>query len=139
MVPDEVNVYLWRKGFHLLFPMRGKDHWRLSGCAPRCGAERRRDFRGRDSVVAHEAGSMLSSGVHRFSTYRIHHRRLALPRPPLLPLGDAAHIHSPVGAQGMNTGLQDAYNLAGSWPSWQVSGEACSIVPGRAPPVRNAC
>jgi len=27
-------------------------------------------------------------------------------------LGDAAHIHSPVGAQGMNTGLQDAYNLA---------------------------
>jgi 2-polyprenyl-6-methoxyphenol hydroxylase-like FAD-dependent oxidoreductase len=27
-------------------------------------------------------------------------------------LGDAAHIHSPAGAQGMNTGLQDAYNLA---------------------------
>jgi 2-polyprenyl-6-methoxyphenol hydroxylase-like FAD-dependent oxidoreductase len=27
-------------------------------------------------------------------------------------IGDAAHIHSPVGAQGMNTGLQDAYNLA---------------------------
>jgi len=27
-------------------------------------------------------------------------------------VGDAAHIHSPVGAQGMNTGLQDSYNLA---------------------------
>ena len=26
--------------------------------------------------------------------------------------GDAAHIHSPIGAQGMNTGIQDAYNLA---------------------------
>ncbi len=27
-------------------------------------------------------------------------------------IGDAAHIHSPVGAQGMNTGIQDSYNLA---------------------------
>jgi hypothetical protein len=32
-------------------------------------------------------------------------------------IGDAAHIHSPVGAQGMNTGLQDAYNLA-----WKLAG-----------------
>jgi 2-polyprenyl-6-methoxyphenol hydroxylase-like FAD-dependent oxidoreductase len=27
-------------------------------------------------------------------------------------IGDAAHVHSPIGAQGMNTGMQDAYNLA---------------------------
>jgi 2-polyprenyl-6-methoxyphenol hydroxylase-like FAD-dependent oxidoreductase len=27
-------------------------------------------------------------------------------------VGDAAHVHTPIGAQGMNTGLQDAYNLA---------------------------
>ncbi len=32
-------------------------------------------------------------------------------------IGDAAHIHSPVGGQGMNTGLQDAYNLA-----WKLAG-----------------
>ena len=38
-------------------------------------------------------------------------------------LGDAAHIHSPMGAQGMNTGLQDAYNLA--WKlALVVKGEA---------------
>src|SRR5678816_3788875 len=48
-----------------------------------------------------------------FSTYRIHHRRAARFRDRrCFLLGDAAHIHSPVGAQGMNTGLQDAYNLA---------------------------
>ena len=34
MVPDEVNVYLWREGFHLFFPMRGKDHWRIVGILP---------------------------------------------------------------------------------------------------------
>src|SRR6185369_12986340 len=34
MVPDEVNVYLFRDGFHLLFPMRGKDHWRIAGILP---------------------------------------------------------------------------------------------------------
>jgi 2-polyprenyl-6-methoxyphenol hydroxylase-like FAD-dependent oxidoreductase len=35
MVPDEVNVYLFKNGFHLLFPMRGKDHWRIAGILPR--------------------------------------------------------------------------------------------------------
>ena len=52
-----------------------------------------------------------------FSTYRIHHRRAVRFRDRrCFLLGDAAHIHSPVGAQGMNTGLQDAYNLA-----WKVA------------------
>ena len=48
-----------------------------------------------------------------FSTYRIHHRarRRVFATGRCFVLGDAAHIHSPVGAQGMNTGLQDAYNL----------------------------
>jgi hypothetical protein len=46
------------------------------------------------------------------STYRSHHRVVSTFRKGRSFLaGDAAHIHSPVGAQGMNTGLQDAYNL----------------------------
>src|SRR2546422_848126 len=51
--------------------------------------------------------------VNWFSTYHVHHRvadRFRKGRAFLL--GDAAHIHSPVGGQGMNTGIGDAVNLA---------------------------
>jgi 2-polyprenyl-6-methoxyphenol hydroxylase-like FAD-dependent oxidoreductase len=126
MVPDEVNVYLWREGFHLFFPMRGTDHWRLVGILPP-------DMRGRDDLtfedvipaVRQQAGTELSfKACSWFSTYRIHHRRAARFRDGrCFVLGDAAHVHSPVGAQGMNTGLQDAYNLA-----WKLA----LVVSGRA-------
>ena len=126
MVPDEVNVYLWRQGFHLFFPMRGKDHWRIVGILPA-------NLRGRDDVkfeavipsLRGEAGAGLSlRACSWFSTYRIHHRSAARFRDRrCFLLGDAAHIHSPVGAQGMNTGLQDAYNLG-----WKLA----LVVAGRA-------
>lgn len=115
MVADELNVYLWRDGFHLFFPMRGEDHWRVVGILPK-------ELRGIEGVgfedvvpsIVGQAGSGLEfRGCNWFSTYRIHHRRAARFRDRrCFLLGDAAHIHSPVGAQGMNTGLQDAYNLA---------------------------
>lgn len=114
MVPEEVNVYLWREGFHLLFPMRGQDHWRIVGILPE-------ELRGKDDVtfemvipsLRQKAGAELDfKACTWFSTYRIHHRSAARFRDRrCFLLGDAAHIHSPVGAQGMNTGLQDAYNL----------------------------
>src|SRR6266513_1271624 len=126
MVPDELNVYLWREGFHLFFPMRGTDHWRLVGILPP-------HLRGRDDLtfeevipsVRQQAGTELSfEACTWLSTYRIHHRRAARFRDGrCFLLGDAAHIHSPVGAQGMNTGLQDAYNLA-----WKLA----LVVSGRA-------
>jgi len=45
--------------------------------------------------------------------YHSHHRYASVfHKGHCFLIGDAAHIHSPIGAQGMNTGLQDAYNLA---------------------------
>ena len=63
--------------------------------------------------------------VNWFSTYRVHHRVASRFRNGrVFLLGDAAHIHSPVGGQGMNTGIGDAVNLA-----WKLA----AVLRGRAP------
>lgn len=57
-----------------------------------------------------------------FSTYRVHHRVAdTFRRGSVFLLGDAGHVHSPVGGQGMNTGLGDAMNLA--WKLASVLGQ----------------
>ncbi|MET0207945.1 MAG: FAD-dependent monooxygenase, partial [Burkholderiaceae bacterium] len=113
MVADEVNVHLWKEGFHLLFPMRGEQHWRIVGIVP--PPLRRDDVRFEEMLpsIREALGTIHVRTCSWFSTYRIHHRAAERFRDGrCFLLGDAAHIHSPVGAQGMNTGLQDAYNLA---------------------------
>jgi 2-polyprenyl-6-methoxyphenol hydroxylase-like FAD-dependent oxidoreductase len=126
MVPEELNVFLYLSGFHLFFPMRGTNHWRIVGIVPR--ELRERDDLDFDAVVPairKELGPTLAvQACSWFSTYRIHHRRAERFRDRrCFLLGDAAHVHSPVGAQGMNTGLQDSYNLA-----WKLA----LVVTGRA-------
>jgi hypothetical protein len=62
--------------------------------------------------------------VNWFSTYHVHHRVTAQFRKGrAFLLGDAAHIHSPAGGQGMNTGIGDAINLA-----WKLR----AVLEGRA-------
>jgi 2-polyprenyl-6-methoxyphenol hydroxylase-like FAD-dependent oxidoreductase len=128
MVPDEVNVYLWRNGFHLYFPMSGTDRWRIIGILPN-QLQGRQDLTFNDIVpsLRQEAGDQLSfKSCSWFSTYRIHHRCTErFQKGRCFLLGDAAHVHSPMGGQGMNTGLQDAYNLA-----WKLA----LVISGRAEP-----
>ncbi len=56
-------------------------------------------------------------GVAWSSRFHIHHRVARHPRKGrILLCGDAAHVHSPAGGQGMNTGIQDAVSLAEALP-----------------------
>lgn len=65
--------------------------------------------------------------VRWFSVFRVHHRCVERFRERrCLLAGDSAHVHSPIGGQGMNTGLQDATNLA-----WKLA----MVVEGRVDPV----
>ncbi len=80
------------------------------------------DARGpeRERAVVHE--------VLWGSRFRVHHRIAATLRSGrILLAGDAAHVHSPAGGQGMNTGIQDAIALAESLSQVLASGEESAL------------
>ncbi len=110
----EVHVGLDRADFLAAFPLTDLNRARLVGTI------RTDDGRPDSAVSWNDVGRRviewmrLDVGkVHWFSTYRVHHRVASHFRAGrIFLLGDAAHIHSPVGGQGMNTGIGDAVNLA---------------------------
>jgi 2-polyprenyl-6-methoxyphenol hydroxylase-like FAD-dependent oxidoreductase len=118
----------WLRGDMALaaFPLPGRDVWRVMAPAPTEFGDQPEpeaivDYLG--ARLAAEAGGTIRSTIWT-STFRIH-RRLAdtYRRGRILLAGDAAHIHSPLGGQGMNTGIGDAENLA-----WKLA----LVVSGRA-------
>ncbi|HET9794539.1 MAG TPA: FAD-dependent monooxygenase [Thermoanaerobaculia bacterium] len=123
-VDGRVQVDLDESDFLILFPLKGEGRVRLVGVLrdPPGGAAAEPTF----EDVGQRAITNLRLRVARvnwFSTYRVHHRVASHFRDRrVFLLGDAAHIHSPVGGQGMNTGIGDAVNLA--WKLAAVLGGA---------------
>ena len=107
----EIHVELDRADFMAVFPLHGTGRLRLVGpIHPADGREPTFDDVGERAI-----GNLhlRVANVNWFSTYRVHHRVAAKFRQQrAFLLGDAAHVHSPVGGQGMNTGIGDAVNLA---------------------------
>jgi 2-polyprenyl-6-methoxyphenol hydroxylase-like FAD-dependent oxidoreductase len=114
VIDRELHVALDSSDFLAVFPLAEPRHARLVGIV-RDDAANRDASLGWDDVsrdVVERMGITVES-VNWFSTYRVHHRVAStFRRGRAFLLGDAAHIHSPVGGQGMNTGIGDAVNLA---------------------------
>jgi 2-polyprenyl-6-methoxyphenol hydroxylase-like FAD-dependent oxidoreductase len=117
----ELHVAFDDADFLACFPLEGENHVRLIGELERESD----DLTWND--VAHRMIERMKidvDHVHWFSSYRVHHRVASVfDDGTRFVLGDAAHIHSPVGGQGMNTGIGDAINLA-----WKLA----AVVHGRA-------
>jgi 2-polyprenyl-6-methoxyphenol hydroxylase-like FAD-dependent oxidoreductase len=110
----ELHVDLEEADFLAVFPLQGQGRARLVGTVRGDRAAHPDTLRFED-VSARAIGNLKVDvqQVNWFSTYRVHHRVTDHFREGrVLLLGDAAHIHSPAGGQGMNTGIGDAINLA---------------------------
>ena len=113
----------------LMMPVRTSGTQRVLGIVPRDLADRAART-GSDLTwegirqVPEAALGIRATALHWFSTYKVSHRvaeHFRVGRAFLA--GDAGHIHSPVGGQGMNTGIGDAVNLG-----WKLA----AVVRGRA-------
>jgi 2-polyprenyl-6-methoxyphenol hydroxylase-like FAD-dependent oxidoreductase len=110
----EVHVGLEATDFLAVFPLKGQGRARLIGTVREQSEHQRENLSWNDvSKRVIEWMRMDIGRVNWFSTYHVHHRVADHFRKGCaFLLGDAAHIHSPVGGQGMNTGIGDAVNLA---------------------------
>ncbi|GAA4288728.1 FAD-dependent monooxygenase [Georgenia daeguensis] len=126
--PGPAHAFVSGDGVLFFFPLGDPATWRMIAMRPR-GQEAAagepvalEELQG--LVARFTAGVGLRDPVWT-TNYRLHMRGAAAYRAGrVLLAGDAAHIHSPAGAQGMNTGIQDAVNLG-----WKLA----LAVAGRAP------
>lgn len=111
---ESLHVCFAQDSFVVFFPLKGEKRYRIVGVFPEEFAESEILYDEIEERIKRE--SKLTLDIHDvewFSTYKVHTRhvnRFSSGRGFLA--GDAAHIHTPAGAQGMNTGIQDGYNLA---------------------------
>jgi len=118
--PDtQIRIISKKEGFNALFPI-SDNLVRCIGIVPATLKDRTDlSFDDLKPYITFTLGVPLQvESCNWFSVYGLHHRMADRFRSRrVFLIGDAAHVHSPVGGQGMNTGLQDAYNLA-----WKLAG-----------------
>jgi 2-polyprenyl-6-methoxyphenol hydroxylase-like FAD-dependent oxidoreductase len=111
LTPDRLRVQLAADGGAVaLFPMRGQ--WRIIVESPNALPDPPDLAAFQAALDAQAIPARISEAIW-MANYHIHQRRVQhLRAGNAFLLGDAAHIHSPIGGQGMNSGIGDAVNLA---------------------------
>jgi len=126
---DAISLFMANEGIAGFFPMPEPHRFRVIGNLPD-SLDDKQDLRLEDVLPGINDICKIDLQVVKnywFTIYRLHHRMAEkFGDQRCFLIGDAAHIHSPVGAQGMNTGLQDAYNLG-----WKLAG----VVNGQMKPL----
>ncbi|RKN46380.1 FAD-dependent oxidoreductase [Micromonospora endolithica] len=109
---DQVTLFLARSGPLVHAPLPG-DVVRLVAAVPEAPAEP--DAAHLQALLDERGSARTPQRVQEVlwgSRFRLHHRVAATFRAgPVLLAGDAGHVHSPVGGQGMNLGICDAVDL----------------------------
>ena len=113
---DMLTACLARDRSTAFFPMPGDDRYRIVGVFPEATDKTEGEIPYDEIEKQILEDSQVELDIYQvnwFSTYKVHSRRVnQFSAGRCFLAGDAAHIHSPAGAQGMNTGIQDGYNLA---------------------------
>ena len=113
---DALTGSLSKETFVIFFPLKGEGRYRIVGVFPEEFAKDEGDVLYEEIEARIKREAELELDIHDvewFSTYKVHARHVSrFSEGRCFLAGDSAHIHSPAGAQGMNTGIQDAYNLA---------------------------
>lgn len=113
---DRLTVNLGENTLTAFFPMLGEKRWRIVGTFPEDSDKKEGEilYEEIERQIKEDTNLELDiTQVNWFSVYRVHSRSVdRFFDGRCFLAGDSAHIHTPAGAQGMNTGIQDGYNLA---------------------------
>ena len=108
-----LHIYFDPHGPFMLFPMPGSRVRLIAQLDDGVLADAEPTIEDVQSNADARAEGIRSTASHWLTVFEIHHGQVDAYRHGRVFLaGDAAHIHSPAGGQGMNTGMQDAFNLA---------------------------
>ena len=132
--PPAIHLYWHADGVLALFPLQGTRYRIIANVGESSGSigegnhpaptveeiQRVLDTRGPGGIRAGDPVWLSSFSINERKVENYRSGRVFV-------AGDAAHVHSPAGGQGMNTGMQDAFNLA--WKLALVSRDLCQPEP----------